>query len=153
MQCITNWLWLDPIGGTVTKSSNPIFYTEMKLGNGKIVHCHPSYHSEISWNDWVYVDWGEGFTELVPARLYMLIDISDCDIITEDDHRVDNDLLEYDIDVLPRRLQEAHDSATSYLSLHKKWAVIHSVNDEGPIPRSSHDSSMLFSKIAKRFKL
>ena len=153
MQCITNWLWLDPIGGTVAKSSNPIFYTEMKLGNGKIVHCHPSYHSEISWNDWVYVDWGEGFTELVPARLYMLIDISDCDIITEDDHRVDNDLLEYDIDVLPRRLQEAHDSATSYLSLHKKWAVIHSVNDEGPIPRSSHDSSMLFSKIAKRFKL
>ena len=29
--CVTNWLWVDPIGGRLSQDSVPKFYTEMNM--------------------------------------------------------------------------------------------------------------------------
>ena len=39
----------------------------------------------MTWNDWVYVNWGDKYDDFIPAKLYMLFDISGFKIEKEND--------------------------------------------------------------------
>ena len=71
--CVTNWLWVDHFGGKLTLGSKPKCYTQMRISDD-IYNCHPSYLSDLSWNDWVYVNFGNQYAD-IPAWLLMIIDI------------------------------------------------------------------------------
>ena len=159
LYCITNWLWVNKIGGTISKTSMPIFYTELKI-KGKIVRCHPNYRSKKTNSlDWVLVDWGEGYPEPLPARVMMLIDTSNCEIIPEEQCNDNSFVATSSNDVgarlypLPKHEQESHHEATFYLSHHTKWAVIQSAVDDGFTEQNQYSRYQLKSKIAKRINL
>ena len=151
LYCLTNWLWIDKLGGTISKDSCPTFFTEMNL-NGEVIRCHPDYRKEKSINDWVYVDWGEGYPDPLPARLHLLIDISDCTVISEVPFTNISRNKKRIMDLLPKAY-ESHFEASTYLLTHSKWAVIHSAVDDGYMDEKDYSKYQLFSKIAKRIHM
>ena len=46
----------------------------------KLFRAHPSYRSDGEWFDWATIDWDEG-SEPVPAKLFMFIDLTECDFV------------------------------------------------------------------------
>ena len=153
--CVTNWLWIDPIGGTIDMQSKPKFYTEMRMNN-ETYHCHPKYRSESSKYDWVYLDWGEGYDEPLPARLHMLIDISECNVIRESESYYSQLQSEVssDYDLLTKMDLTDHDNATNYLSSTNYWAVIHSVDNDGYIDNDNYPSlHHMKSSICKKARM
>ena len=151
LQCITNWLWIDTRGGIISKKSIPKFYTQMNF-NGHVLNCHPDFRNESSSNDWVYVNWGCEYDEPLPARLHMLFDISDCDIINDSASTVSNNYSST-IDTTPMNLNDGHNEASQYLNHHKKWAVVHSAVDEGYLHKQKYSKYQLQSKIARRIEM
>ena len=149
--CLTNWLWIDGVGGRLKLDNTVKCFTEMKL-KGENYKCHPSYRSECSWNDWIYVDWGQGYPKPLPAILYMLIDISGCDIESEDsqfNQKREGRISNYRM--ISKSMRQTHDTASKYLESNKKFAIIQSCNDDGFIDKSNYPSNFtLFSKIANR---
>ena len=153
--CVTNWLWVDPIGGRLTQDSVPKFYTEMNLYQDSY-KCHPSYRSDMTWNDWVYVNWGDQFHNYIPAKLYMLIDISDCKIEKEHEINQNKTVLSerQKYNLLPKPVVDAHKMATDYLSISTKWAVIHSADENCYIDKDKYPSKNHFaSKICDRVNM
>ena len=156
LHSIVNWLWIDPIGGTISRSSTPRCFTELRLNN-TTYRCHPSYRSNNEcWHDWVLINWGTDFKESVPARLHLFLSTEDCEVISEKDSI--NIKLgkneETDYALLPIHSRDDHNLATNFLSLHKQWAIVHSADDS--IYLDSHDDTTsyhLSSKISRRIKL
>ena len=58
-------------------------YTEITV-NENIYRCHPFYANTGSRYDWVYFRW-KGFDYCIPARLLMILDLSECEINYEVD--------------------------------------------------------------------
>ena len=144
-------MWIDTRGGIISKESSPKFYTQMNF-NGLVLNCHPDFRNESSSNDWVYVNWGGEYDEPLPARLHMLFDIGDCDIINDSASTVSNNYSST-IDTTPMNLNDGHNEASEYLSNHKKWAVVHSAVDEGYLDKQQYSKYQLQSKIARRIKM
>lgn len=153
--CLTNWLWIDPVGGRLHENSMPKFYTEMNMYQDSY-KCHPSYRSDMTWNDWVYVNWGDEYDDYIPAKLYMLFDISGCKIEMEtdinDNKKVLSDRKKYNL--LPKPVVDAHKIATNYLSISTKWAVIHSADEKCYMDKKKYPSKNHFvSKICDRVNM
>ena len=73
------------LGGKVSRDSVVEIYTEIKI-NGTLIRSHPFYANKDSWYDWAYFDWEEFDTPIV-AKIMMIIDLSNCDIV----HDMDQD--------------------------------------------------------------
>ena len=73
------------LGGKVSHDSVVEGYTEIKI-NGTLIRSHPCYANKGSWYDWAYFDWEEFDTPIV-AKIMMIIDLSNCDIV----HDMDQD--------------------------------------------------------------
>ena len=71
------------IGGKVVNQSIVHGYTEITL-NDNIYRCHPFYANTGSWYDWAYFKW-EGSEASIPARILMILDLSECEISYEVD--------------------------------------------------------------------
>ena len=165
--CVTNWLWINPIGGRIDLKSTPKFYTQMKY-NGETYHCHPRYRTSLPKYDWVYVNWGsDSFPEPLPAKLYMLFDISSCNIIPENNQQelINDSENENSIEIQTslNNTSNEHNIATNYLSSNTHWAVIHSVDTYQNIRNHGNvNNNRQFldkwkyhipSKISKRFQM
>ena len=70
------------IGGKVRIGSQIAGYTETKI-DSVTYRCHPCYAKKGSWYDWAYFQW-EGHDKPIPARMMMILDFSDTDIIYSD---------------------------------------------------------------------
>ena len=98
------------IGGKVTSESLVYGYTEI-CHNGNIFRCHPFYGNTGSWYDWAYFDW-DGFDCLIPARILMIIDLSESTI-------------NYDVDIDPDEEIVLSENVTKMIHLTKtKWVVV-----------------------------
>ena len=97
------------IGGKVTYQSIVHGYTEITVNNN-MYRCHPFYANTGSWYDWAYFRW-DGFDSCIPARLLMILDLSECEINYEVD--IDQDKLS-EVDQLPSLTHLTKD----------KWVVI-----------------------------
>ena len=150
--CITNWLWVDPFGGKLTLGSKPKCYTQMRISDD-LYNCHPSYLSDLSWNDWVYVDFGNQYAD-IPAQLLMIIDITDCSVVTEDEEINKRIGKKSKYNIIPKTSRKIHERATNYLSDNKIFAVIHCSSLDGYIPRDQYKTKYHFaSKIADRVNM
>lgn len=78
-------LYISPpnIGGKVANQSIIHGYIEITV-NDNIYRCHPFCANTGSWYDWEYfrLEW---FDSCIPARLHMILDLSDCEINYEVD--------------------------------------------------------------------
>ena len=154
MFCLSNWFWVDPLGGKLTKQSVPRCYTEMTKDND-IFRCHPSYRSDLSWNDWILIDWGGGYETYLPAKLILFVDISSCEVVPEEQtsHEMLTPIPNM-IDMYPGFDAETHNLSSSYLSHCCHWAVVQSCNDDGYMDNRDLPSEyFLKTKLAKRFKV
>ena len=149
--CLTNWLWINEVGGRLSLNSQVKCFTEMNY-LGECYKCHPSYRSKVAWNDWVYVDWGKGYSEPLPAKLHMLLDISECNILSEDSSHSRQIISESSVyRMLPVSMRQSHKDASNYLKSSKKFAIIHSSDDDGFIENNNLPTRYHFvSKIANR---
>ena len=150
--CVTNWLWVDPMGGKLTLDSKPKCYTQIRISDD-IYNCHPSYLSDLSWNDWVYVNFGDEYPDL-PARLLMIIDISGCSV--EEEKNVTNRRFgkKSKYSLLPKSSRRIHERATNYLMDNKLFAVVQCSSLDGYIPKDQYGTKYHFdSKIAERFNI
>ena len=157
LYCIANWLWCDPIGGTLSQQSTPTFFTELRK-DGQRYRCHPSYRNNLSWNDWVYIDWGRDYVEPLPAQLQFFLCFKGCNILSEEESRRSNNNANTELTngrLLPTSEREIQEDAATYLSKHPQWAVVRSCNHEGYVDNINNRMSEyhIKSKIAKRFKL
>ena len=75
------------IGGKITPESLVHGYTEI-IQNGFRFRAHPSYNS-APWYDWAFFRW-EGFDELIAAKIIMVIDLSDAEILNQPDKDPDD---------------------------------------------------------------
>ena len=64
-------------GGCLHKSSVVEGFTEYQLDSDITLRVHPCYRGERPWFDWGLIEW-EGLPELVPAKLCMFLDLSNC---------------------------------------------------------------------------
>ena len=67
------------IGGKLSHNLVVKDYTEIKEG-GSLYRSHPCFHKKGCWYDWAYFQ-RHGFDKPIPARIMMIIDLSDCNII------------------------------------------------------------------------
>lgn len=153
LMSVTNWLWVDPLGGTISLKSSPKFYCEMNK-DGEIYRCHPCYRSEVAKFDWVLVDWGEPYSHPIPARLHLLFDTSGCEVISEEMYKEQHKISGYDtsnVVTLTKEDNDIHQRASNYLINNSLWAVVHSADNNGIIDSKNYPSKYhLKSKIASR---
>ena len=84
----------------------------------------------------------------------MIIDISDCSVITEDEEIQKRIGKKSKYNIIPKTLRRIHKEATNYLSDNKKFAVVHCSSLDGYIPRSKYQTKYHFvSKIAERVNM
>lgn len=163
--CLSNWLWYDPRGGCITKSSYPKGFTEIQL-NGNTYRAHPSYRDKGSWYDWAFIKW-EGTDDLIPAKIYMFFELDPNTTQFLNEHDIDNSefLLDTESDtshtsMLPASLSDRNDNDSDFIRQHQYWAVIHSAEApsiaEDDYPSEYHLKSSLSKRIkmeTKKFRL
>ena len=150
LQCLTTWLWVDHIGGCISKESTVYGYTELYKDN-HLYRCHPSYNSESEWYDWVYVNWDSN-SDPIPAKLYMVFDLSCCDFITDKEARTKNGNIVSKHSSTMRPIVE--DPADDYVTKHKLWVVVHSaISNDFDHHSQANPSCCFTSKIAKRVNM
>ena len=96
------------IGGKISHDSVVKGYTEIEKG-GNLYRSHPCFHKRGCWYDWAYFQW-HGFDKPIAARIMMIIDLSECDII----HNMDQDP-----DTIP---DDAEQLIIPHLT-NKKWVI------------------------------
>ena len=74
------------IQGTVDIDSKVPGFT-MFCHKETLYRAHPSYSGSGPWFDWAYFAW-EGLDELIPCKMYMFLDLRNCNI---KDHTTNND--------------------------------------------------------------
>lgn len=72
------------IGGKVRTNQKIPGYTEVK-NDDVIYRCHPSYGNKGEWFDWAYFLW-EGYDDPIPAKILMILDLSNVEIIYDKDN-------------------------------------------------------------------
>ena len=97
------------IGGKVTYQSIVHGYTEITVNNN-MYRCHPFYANTGSWYDWAYFRW-DGFDSCIPARLLMILDLSECEI-------------NYEVDIDKDKVSEVDHLPTLTHLTKDKWVVI-----------------------------
>ena len=97
------------IGGKVTYQSIVHGYTEITVNNN-MYRSHPFYANTGSWYDWAYFRWG-GFDSCIPARLLMILDLSECEI-------------NYEVDIDQDKASEVDHIPTLIHLIKDKWVVI-----------------------------
>jgi len=156
LYCLTNWLWVNPIGGLLTKNSKCVGFTEYRK-DGYTYICHPSYCKKNQWYDWAMIKW-EGFVEPVLGRILMFFDLSKCSFVIDNlDSTPQSTQININNNVTSASLETDTSSqdhtSEDYKQKHKLWVVIHSgVNsymDEDSYPSIYN----LKSKIAKRVRM
>ena len=125
------------MGGEIITPSKIHGYTEITL-NGNIYRCHPFYANTGSWYDWAFFRW-DGFDSNIPARILMILDLTQCDISTEVD--VDQD----QIDIVSHVAQIPHLTK-------EKWAVIKAVESPSVLSSNLSDDHFI-NPIITRIKL
>ena len=136
-------------GGCLHRSSTVVGFTEYKLDD-KVLRAHPCYRGERPWFDWALIKW-EGITELVPAKLCMFLDLSNCRLMNVEEHNEFKAMfgdINYDDD----SESETRRPTYHYLS-RSKWVVIQSCitkEEEGICPKNPYQ---IHSKICTRYYL
>ncbi len=91
LMLVYKMMWLDPLGGKLSKDSTIIFHTEMQMEN-VLYRCHPSFRNlDVPKIDWVYIKW-DGISDHIPARLMFILDISKCHVYSEQEIKEDMNL-------------------------------------------------------------
>ena len=125
------------IGGKVTPNSVVRGYTEI-IKDGILYRSHPCYTKKGCWYDWAYFNW-EGFDTPIAARIIMILDLSECNIV----HHMDQDP-----DTIP-------EDATARIIPHltkEKWVIL--LASQSPEENANELSNAHFdSKILTRIKL
>ena len=125
------------IGGKVSPNSVVNGYTEI-VQDGHLYRSHPCYAKKGCWYDWAYFNW-DGFEKPIAARIMMIIDLSECDIV----HTMDQDP-----DTIPL---DAADRIIHHLT-NEKWVIL--LASESPEVQSDQFPNTYFdSPILKRIKL
>ena len=125
------------IGGKILSPSKVNGFTGITL-NGNIYRCHPFYANTGSWYNWAFFRW-EGFESNIPARILMILDLSECEISTEvevdqeDTHTV------------------SHVAQITHLTK-EKWVVIKAAESPS-MPSSSLSDDHFWNPIITRIKL
>ena len=114
-------------------------YTEI-TANDNIYRCHPLYVNTGSWYDWAYFRW-EGFNSCIPARLLMILDLSESEISYEVDIDIDQDQVS----------TIAHVATLPHL-IKDKWVVIKAVESPS-IPSSKFTDDHFSCDMITRIKL
>ena len=78
------------IGGKVRPDQSIPGLTQVKR-QGVIYRAHPCHSKKGSWYDWAYFDWG-GFDSFIPARILMMLDLSNVAIEYEPDVHPDHNM-------------------------------------------------------------
>ena len=157
LYCLTNWLWVNPIGGLLTKSSKCVGFTEYRK-DGFTYRCHPSYRSDNHKYDWALIKW-EGFVEPVLGRILMFFDLTNCSFVednTETTSQSSNIVIDnHTTDVLlnTTTIPGHSENSQDYVKSHKHWVVVHSGEDSF-MEEANYPSIYNFkSKIARRVKM
>ena len=131
------------LGGKVDPDACIPGFTQVVVNN-VIYRSHPSYSKKGSWFDWAYFDW-EGFVEPIPARIMMIVDLSDTDIIYDRDVDETDDVDE------TSSTNEDDDDTILHLS-NEKWVIVMAARS--PKVDDTDISDLHFdSKIHHRIKL
>ena len=124
------------LGGKLVENSVIEGFTDVTI-NGNLFRCHPFYANVGSWYDWAYFNW-EGYDECIPARLLMILDLSNTEIV-------------YDVDIDKDKISECnnHMTTTPHLT-NEKWVVVEAA--QGPSMQTSdisthHISSSIITRI------
>ena len=125
------------IGGKVSSNSVVMGYTEI-MKDGILYRSHPCYAKKGCWYDWAYFNW-DGFDKPIAARIMMIIDLSECDII----HTMDQDP-----DTIPN---DASDRIIHHLT-NEKWVVLLASQSPEVLP-DQLTNNHFDSQILKRIKL
>ena len=153
LYCITNWLWVNPVGGLLTKDSKCVGFTEYTKDD-YTYRCHPSFRKKNPWFDWALIKW-EGFIEPVLGRILMFFDLSDCTFVEDEgnsnslsrDIIIDNDASDATLETDTSSLDY---TSEDYKKKHKLWVVVHSGVDSC-IDETNYPSIYNFkSKIVRR---
>lgn len=157
LYCLTNWLWVNPIGGLLTKSSKCVGFTEYRK-DGFTYRCHPSYRSDNHKYDWALIKW-EGFVEPVLGRILMFFDLTNCSFVednTETTSQSSNIVIDNhttDVSLNTTTIPGHSENSQDYVKSHKHWVVVHSGEDSF-IEEANYPSIYNFkSKIARRVKM
>jgi len=112
-------------------------YTEVVI-NGNTFRAHPCYCKKGCWYDWAYFKW-QGFESPIPARIIMIIDLTECDITYD---------MDQDPDTIP---DDANERVITHLT-NEKWVIV--LAAESPHADAHHITDSHFdSVITKRLKL
>jgi hypothetical protein len=58
-------------------------YTRYRLNKDSFFRCHPHYRGQGKWFDWGLFEWSD-YEDLIPCKIYMILDLSDSNIIYSD---------------------------------------------------------------------
>ena len=97
------------ISGKISPRSTVNGFTEVLI-HGNLFKSHPCYTKKGSWYDWAYFRW-YGFEEPIAARILIIIDIIECEILNH---------MDQDPDTLP---DDAHLRIIPHLT-QEKWVVL-----------------------------
>ena len=134
-------------GGCLHKDSVVKGYTEFNH-QGTTYRAHPCFRGVKSWHDWAMIKWND-MDEGIPARILMFLDISDCNLMSPEEHRDMCEELEED-----NEFSDDVNHAYYYLT-NEKWIIVQSAISESEIPNDFEDDSpyRMFSLLSKRFYL
>ena len=134
-------------GGCLHKDSVVKGYTKFNH-QGTTYRAHPSFRGVKSWHDWALIKWNDMAEEL-PAKILMFLDISDCNLMTPEEHRDMCEEVEND-----NEFRDDVNHAYYYLS-NEKWIIVQSAISESEIPDDLDDNSpyRIPSLLSKRFYL
>ena len=134
LHLLTHWLWINPIGGCITRKSVCHCFTEYKVEEN-IYRAHPSFRSEHAKYDWAYFKLDDN-SSLFLGQIIMFLDLSECTFVSEDEALLNfghNNILPLEkIELSPTQNQsiEREGSMKTYLSQHKLWVLIKSSSEK-----------------------
>ena len=140
-------------GGCLTHDSKVIGKTEYISEDGTIYRAHPNYRSDGMWYDWCKVKW-EKKKEEIPAKIIMFIDLTECDMMTEDVQNEMRDDIVQEINEIrgtSRQRRFANRDRVDYLEK-GHWVVIRSafsVDDSKEIYNSLTDREKKYTMESK----
>ena len=132
-------------GGCLSATGVLYGFTEFR-NNGITYRSHPSFRGGKAWNDWAMVAWNEE-SDPVPAKIIMFLDLTNCDIMTPQEHReLCINILGEDYD--PRDVDHEYVYLTN-----EKWMVVESALVDDEISSGFEDDSdyRMYSTISTRY--
>ena len=134
------------VGGCLKLSSKVRGFTEYKPEEGVIFCAHPDFVVGHPWYDWALIKWTDE-DDLVPAKLKLFLDLSEAEIMTEEEHSTFCEEMN-----LNARGTQLHNS-NPYPYLDKsQWVLIQSAID-GVEEESGRHPYKPTMKMCHRFKL